>query len=213
MDRFTALVNYLPASSQRNIIFIWHLARPLAQHSVLGCLTMKIIPLLQNTCGQLRVLRIESEDRRPMWSLPSLYHIYLYFNYSINWWATVVSLHLAADLFFLPRLVFVNEHFWNGQYQSVILLNGNIVENLKWNIPLSALWPRYQEIPTWRYLSTRVAEHGCISSAADLKCWSDCGGQWKAAWVDILPRINPKIAQNDQEFVRIFPIPWLLYLL
>ena len=49
MDRFTALVNYLPASSQRNIIFIWHLPRPLALHSVLGCLTMKIIPLLQNT--------------------------------------------------------------------------------------------------------------------------------------------------------------------
>ena len=64
--------------------------------------------------------------------------LYLYFNYSINWWATVVSLHLAADLFFLPRLVFVNQHFWNGQYQSVILLNGNIVENLKWNIPLGA---------------------------------------------------------------------------
>ena len=148
-----------------------------------------------------------------MWSLPSLYHIYLYFNYSINWWATVVSLHLAADLFFLPRLVFVNQHFWNGQYQSVILLNGNIVENLKWDIPLVHCGPdtrRSQPGDIWaQELLSTAASH-------QLRIWnveSDCGGQWKAAWVDILPRINPKIAQNDQEFVRIFPIPWLLYLL
>ena len=141
-----------------------------------------------------------------MWSLPSLYHIYiyiyLYFNYSINWWATVVSLHLAADLFFLPRLVFVNEHFWNGQYQSVILLNGNIVENLKWDIPLVHCGPdtrRSQPGDIWaRELLSTAASH-------QLRIWNVgvivVGSEKQHGWIffqELTPKLHkwPRICKN-----------------